>query len=50
MATAPMFRVVEREARVYIRLWRGLAFSIFVQPALYLAAMGLGLGGLIDQN
>ena len=50
MATAPMLRVVEREARVYVRLWRGLAFSIFVQPALYLAAMGLGLGGLIDQN
>ena len=50
MATAPMFRVVEREARVYLRLWRGLAFSIFVQPTLYLAAMGLGLGGLIDKN
>ena len=50
MATAPVLRVVEREARVYIRLWRGLAFSIFVQPTLYLAAMGLGLGGLIDQN
>jgi lipooligosaccharide transport system permease protein len=45
-----MFRVVEREARVYFRLWRGLAFSIFVQPALYLVAMGVGLGGLIDEN
>jgi lipooligosaccharide transport system permease protein len=50
MTTSPVIRVVEREARVYVRLWRGLAFSIFVQPALYLAAMGLGLGGLIDEN
>src|SRR6202048_4161798 len=48
--TAPVLRVVEREARVYFRLWRGLAFSIFVQPALYLAAMGLGLGTLIDAH
>ncbi len=48
--TAPVMRVVEREALVYFRLWRGLAFSIFVQPALYLAAMGLGLGTLIDAH
>jgi lipooligosaccharide transport system permease protein len=40
-------RVVEREARVYLRLWRGLAFTTFVQPALYLAAMGIGLGDLV---
>lgn len=48
--TAPVLRVVEREALVYFRLWRGLVFSIFVQPALYLAAMGLGLGTLIDAH
>jgi lipooligosaccharide transport system permease protein len=48
--TAPVLRVVEREARVYRRLLRGLAFSTFVQPALYLAAMGLGLGTLVDAH
>jgi lipooligosaccharide transport system permease protein len=45
-----MLRVVEREALVYARLWRGLAFSTFVQPALYLAAMGIGLGGLVKAH
>ncbi len=47
MSTPALIRVVEREARVYARLWRGLAFSTFVQPALYLGAMGIGLGGLV---
>jgi lipooligosaccharide transport system permease protein len=41
---------VEREAVVYARLWRGIAFSTFVQPALYLAAMGIGLGGLVSAH
>jgi lipooligosaccharide transport system permease protein len=50
VATPSVFRVVEREARVYARLWRGLAFSTFVQPALYLAAMGIGLGGMVDAH
>ncbi len=44
MATPALLRVVEREARVYRRLWRGLAFSTFLTPVLFLAAMGLGLG------
>jgi lipooligosaccharide transport system permease protein len=47
VSTPPLIRVVEREALVYARLWRGLAFSTFVQPALYLGAMGVGLGGLV---
>lgn len=47
MSTPPLIRVVEREALVYARLWRGLAFSTFVQPLLYLGAMGIGLGGLV---
>ena len=50
MATPAVLRVVEREARVYKSLWRGLAFTTFVQPALYLAAMGLGLGGLVQSH
>jgi lipooligosaccharide transport system permease protein len=47
VSTPPLIRVVEREALVYARLWRGLAFSTFLQPVLYLAAMGIGLGGLV---
>lgn len=43
-------RVFEREARVYRRLWRASMFSSFVGPALYLAALGIGLGGLVDAN
>jgi lipooligosaccharide transport system permease protein len=50
MATPPVLRVVEREYRVWAKLWRGLAFTTFVQPALYLAAMGVGLGGLVDAH
>ena len=42
--TPPILRVVEREWQVYRRLWRGLAFSTFLSPVLFLAAMGLGLG------
>ena len=41
-------RVVEREARVFAKLWRGTVFSSFGTPVLYLGAMGLGLGGIVD--
>lgn len=50
MSTPMMLRVVEREARVYRKLFRGLAFTTLGQPVLFLAAMGLGLGGLVDAN
>jgi len=38
---------VEREALIYRRLWRGVVFTQFVQPTLYLLAMGVGVGGMI---
>ena len=50
MATSGALRVVEREARVFRRLWRGSAFSTFLTPVLFLAAIGLGLGGLVDEG
>jgi lipooligosaccharide transport system permease protein len=43
-------RVVERELRVFAKLWHAFAFSTFVMPVLFLAAMGLGLGGLVDDR
>lgn len=43
-------RALERELLVYLRTWRGYAFSSFVQPLLFLGAMGIGLGGLIDRG
>ncbi len=46
--SALVLRAVERELLVYRRTWRGSAFSAFVQPLLFLGAMGVGLGGLID--
>lgn len=49
MAVA-MLRVVEREARVFRRMWYGSVFSSLVGPILFLAAMGLELGDLIDQR
>jgi lipooligosaccharide transport system permease protein len=41
-------RVVEAELVVYRRTWRGTVISSFVNPILFLSAMGLGLGSLID--
>ena len=43
-----VLRALERELLVYARTWRGSAFSAFLQPVLFLGAMGLGLGGLVD--
>jgi len=50
VATRPMLRIVEREALVFARLWRGIVFSLFLSPLLYLAAMGVGLGGLVKAH
>jgi lipooligosaccharide transport system permease protein len=48
--TAAVLRVVEREARVFRRLWRSSVYSSFVTPVLFLAAIGVGLGGLVDER
>ena len=48
--SALVVRALERELIVYVRTWRGNAFSLFVQPLLFLGAMGLGLGGLVDEG
>ncbi|MEE9298051.1 MAG: ABC transporter permease [Acidimicrobiia bacterium] len=43
-------RVVEASARVYRRTWRGSVISTFFNPILYLLAMGVGLGKLVDEG
>lgn len=41
-------RMVQRNALVYRHVWRGSVFSSFLQPTLFLIAMGLGLGAMVD--
>ena len=41
-------RMVQRNALVYRHVWRGSVFSSFLQPMLFLLAMGLGLGAMVD--
>lgn len=50
MAAPAVLRVVEREALVFRRLWRGFVFTSVVAPVLFLAAMGIGLGGMVDAH
>jgi lipooligosaccharide transport system permease protein len=42
-------RIVQRNSMVYRRTWHGSLFLSFLQPALFLMAMGVGLGRLIDR-
>jgi lipooligosaccharide transport system permease protein len=46
----PMLRVTEREARVWGRFWHTSVLTGVLMPLLFLGALGLGLGGLVDDN
>lgn len=48
MPVTSTLRAAEREIRVSSRLWRSNLFSVFLAPVLTLAALGIGLGGLVD--
>ena len=50
MRPGSVLRVLEREWLVYRRLWRGIAFTMFGEPVMYLVAMGVGLGSLVDAH
>ena len=50
MALAGSLRVLESDARVYRRTWRGSVISTFLNPVLFLLAMGIGLGQLVDDG
>jgi lipooligosaccharide transport system permease protein len=46
----PMLLVAEREARVWGHLWKTSILTGVLMPVLFLGAMGVGLGGLVDEN
>ena len=50
MTVASSYRVTEGHARVYRRTWRGSVISTFLNPILFLLAMGVGLGSLVDDG
>src|ERR1051325_4583850 len=41
-------KIIQRNAVVYRHVWRGSVFASFLQPTLYLLALGFGVGSLID--
>ena len=50
MATVPALRATSYFARAYARTWRASIMTTFVNPTLYLLAMGVGLGSFIDKG
>lgn len=50
MAAPLALRVVEHHAQVFRRFWRGTLFGYVLNPLLYLAALGFGLGSLITKH
>lgn len=48
MHVAPALRGFESWLVQYRHTWRGTVFSSFVTPALYLLAMGVGVGAIIE--
>jgi lipooligosaccharide transport system permease protein len=50
MARVIAFRVLEGHARAYRHTWRGTTITAVVTPVLFLTAIGLGLGGLVDEG
>ena len=50
MTARNALRYFETRARVYRHVWRASVISTFLNPIMFLAAMGLGLGSLVDQG
>jgi lipooligosaccharide transport system permease protein len=48
--TPPALRSLEYWIYQYKRTWRGTVISGLISPVLYLAAMGVGLGSLVDKH
>lgn len=50
MRSIPALRAASYFARAYARTWRASIMTTFVNPTLYLLAMGVGLGSFIDKS
>ena len=50
MGTPPFLRVTGYMARAYARTWQASIAATFVNPVLYLLAMGVGLGSFVDKS
>jgi lipooligosaccharide transport system permease protein len=50
MSTPAYARALEYHLLTYRRIWRGTVVTSFLNPVLFLAAMGLGLGQLVNQS
>lgn len=50
MSSPAPVRILERNFAVYRRVWRSNLLTSFLQPVLYLLAMGLGVGALVTRN
>ena len=50
MAVSTTLRVFETHARTYRHTWPGGLISTFLNPVLFLAAMGVGLGTMVDSG
>ena len=50
MSTAAPLHVVELRFLAFKRLWRGTVLLSFLQPLLFLAGMGVGVGALVNKN
>ena len=50
MTSLPALRTTLYFARVYARTWRASIMTTFVNPTLYLLAMGVGLGSFVDRS
>jgi lipooligosaccharide transport system permease protein len=50
MSTPAPLRILEWNFAVYRRIWRSNMLTSFLQPILYLLAMGVGVGTLVNHN
>ena len=50
LARSPAIHVLEYHLLAYRRSFRGSLFSTILQPALFLTAMGVSLGGIVDRS
>jgi lipooligosaccharide transport system permease protein len=50
MAMSQTLHVVEHNALIFRRLWRGTITVSFFTPLFFLAAMGIGLGSLVNRG